>query len=157
MIYMVLFDKLCSYDFVDVALCSILEAIWKSGLYQIVFTYDINCKYWINLSNCISAQNDVQTAPLSVDYQTALQNPQMFLAKVNTWHLGAHIDGCADEHSLRITNNVGTFSGEQVEHPWSQLDSLRWSTREMDAGHWQDVISTHMNNWNFDKLENIGK
>ena len=119
MIYMVLFDKLCSYDFVDVALCSILEAIWKSGLYQIVFTYDINCKYRINLSNRISAQNDVQTAPLSVDYQTALQNPQMFLAKVNTWHLGAHIDECTDEHSLRITNNVGTFSGEQVEHPWS--------------------------------------
>ena len=26
----------------------------------------------------------------------------------------------------------------------------------MGAGHRQDVITTHMNNWNFDKLENIG-
>lgn len=89
--------------------------------------------------------------------QDYLLDPERFLVKVNQWHLGAHIESCADEHSLRTTPNVGRFHGEQIETPWAILDALQYSTREMGAGHRRDVISAHMNHWNDKKKSKIGK
>jgi hypothetical protein len=145
-----------SYHYVDVAIASVLQALWDSGLIRIVFSYDINCKHHINLLRRISAQNALRTNPLSIELQPNVESPTHYLPKVNTWHLHGHIPECSDNFNLRTTPNVGRFTGEQVESPWARLDSLQYTTREMGAGHRRDVISIHMNSWNQEKLYGIG-
>ena len=140
----------------DVAVGSVLQNVWGSGLKRVVFTYDINCKYRINLFNRLSHQNQYCTSALAAHLQEAINDPHRFVPRVNSWHLGGHIPECADDHDLAHTPCVGVMTGEDVEGPWARLDGLQYTTREMGAGHRRDVISVNMNVWNDDKLKHIG-
>lgn len=145
------------YHYVDGAVAAALKKIYNSGLRKAVLSYDIACKYKVNFYLRISTQNKFGTSLLPIEMQEYLLDRDRFLPKVNQWHLGSHIETCADDHSLRTTPNVGRFHGEQVETPWARLDLLQYSTREMNAGHRRDTITAHMNHWNNEKRKKLGE
>ncbi len=48
------------------------------------------------------------------------------------------------------------FQGETAEHPWVELNQLSGTTRQMNAGHREEIITVHNNNWNWKKLIGLG-
>ncbi|KIJ43297.1 hypothetical protein M422DRAFT_170042, partial [Sphaerobolus stellatus SS14] len=45
---------------------------------------------------------------------------------VPKFHLAAHIEGCADNHSFNWTKNVGRTCSKNVESNWASLNGLRF-------------------------------
>lgn len=141
----------------DVAVLQQLQNQWSKGIKRTVFTYDINCKYKINIYN--RATNNPYT-PISEEFKTRLKPSKVskFVEfKINTFHQRGHNPECADEHSIRQTPNVGRMTGEDIEAPWAKLNHLQYSTREMDAGARRDCITSHMIKQNCQKRVGLGK
>jgi hypothetical protein len=147
----------CDYRFylADIAFLNHVNEIWKKGLHRVVFTYDINCKYKLNLSHR-SLQN-IHT-PLDPKFNDRLHYQAGYIAfLVNVFHQRAHNPECADEHSIRNTPNVGMTSGEDVESPWALMNYRQYSLREMGSGGRRDMLNMHLHGWNSEKKRKLGK
>ena len=140
---------------VDVAVLQALQNIWSKGLKRIVMTYDIMCKYKVNL---FSRASNNPWSPLAVEFMNRLKlgAPEL-VKKVNAFHGATHKPECRDEHSIRNTPHVGRMTGEDVESGWAKLNKEQWSSREMDAGGRRDDINTHMETSNYDKIQTMSK
>jgi len=139
----------------DVATLTNFNKIWEQTLNRIVFTYDINCKYKVNLYDR-SVSN--KHSPITHQFQTRLQpSAKKIEFLVNVFHQRAHNPECADEHSIRNTPLVGMMSGEDVESPWAVMNFRQYSLREMGAGARRDALETHIHHWNTKKMLAIGK
>jgi hypothetical protein len=75
---------------------------------------------------------------------------------VDKFHLGSHVEECADNNSLNHAKSVGRFSGELVETPWSEFNQLKYSTREMTFGGRRAVICDAIDAWNWAKIIKMG-
>jgi hypothetical protein len=147
--YTTLFLCIYRYAYVDASLSAPLKYVINSGLKRAVITYDIACQYSVNFFTRIKEYQP----PLFTNEELALlsqKNPEIQWA-VNTYHLGFHVEECADNFSLRHTNSVGRTCGEIVESNWSSLDRIAVSTREMGFGHRIDTLNDVMADWTWRK------
>ncbi|KIO19636.1 hypothetical protein M407DRAFT_30707 [Tulasnella calospora MUT 4182] len=134
---------------VDVAFSGPLNASYQSGLRYFTITYDIACKYGVNFKNrCFD--EDAQKALVPTP------NGDMFAAFcVNKFHQESHEETCSAKNALNYTKFVGRTCGEGVETIWAKLNWVRYSTREMSAGGRREVLSEHLNDWNWQKTIGI--
>jgi hypothetical protein len=129
------------------------EDAFTKLLKRIIWLYDINCKYKVNVyERC----NNNRFAPLSEKYHENLRDEKHLNYYVNVWHGFTHKPECADKHSLRNAEHVGMVTGEEIETGWSSLNHIQYSIREMDAGARQDAITIHMIHLNSRKAKNLG-
>lgn len=142
------------YYIVDVVLLVKLSEIWEQNLVRVVFTYDVNCKYKINLYR--RCQNN-EYSPLPDKFLDRLHpNNDVLAFLVNAFHQNAHNPECADLHAIRNVSHVGRMAGEEVESPWAEFNKNQYSTREMDAGARRDTLDPHMDHHNRLKKEGLG-
>lgn len=135
------------FRYVDVAFASVINIYLLLGILLFGISYDIACKYSIHfLARVVGALL-----------------PEELLHRASTWlrwfvpkfHLGGHQPSCADQFSLNYAKGVGRLHGEHVETVWSDLNPLKYSTREMAPGTRIEVLSDAMNEWNYKKLITI--
>jgi hypothetical protein len=145
----------CSrFDIVDIPFLIQLQREFSSGIKQVIWTYNVNCKYSVNLHSR-SFYNPY--SPLSAIYQDNLKDPNSLLCLVNVWHGNAHKPECADKHSIRNTPNTGMVSGEEVETTWVKPNRKQYEAREMDAGGRQDLMTAVFVENNERKIEGMGR
>lgn len=129
------------FDIVDIPFQCQLQKVYKDGIQNVVWLYDVNCKFKVNSFNrCINNEKPL----LSPEFHKRLKDPQSLRYYVNVWHGFSHKPECADEHSLRNADNVGMVTGEEIESGWARLNHLQYPTREMHAGARADAITIHM-------------
>jgi hypothetical protein len=139
------------FDIVDVPFLIQLQREFSSGIKQVVWMYDVNCKYSVN---CYSRSFTNPYSPLEPLYQDYLKSKVTYL--VNTWHGNAHKPECADKHSLRNTPNTGMVTGEEVETSWPAPNGKQYDAREMDEGGHQDEYTAIFIQHNHQKLDCMG-
>lgn len=141
------------FDVVDVPFQLQLQREYKSGVQQVIWLYDVNCKYKINSwMRCVNNP----FSPLEKEYHDWLKDKKHLRYFINVWHGYSHKPECSDEHGLRNAENVGMVTGEEIETGWAHLNHLQYSTREMDAGARADNITIHMLQINVDKKMAMG-
>ncbi|KAG8930347.1 hypothetical protein FRC01_002908 [Tulasnella sp. 417] len=109
------------------------------GLNTAFLTYDIWCKYSINLENRLAAGNAPSLSDLGLQV----------LGGIPKFHIGAHGAGCYPKYSLNFMKNVGRTHGERVEQAWSDLGRAKYITREMTPGHRKDTLNTMFSHHNW--------
>lgn len=109
-----------------------------------VLTYDVTCKYKINVVDRIKAGElvDDDEIPAKLDL------------KVPVWHQGGHVPSCMGKNSFRTTRNVGRTHGESVESIWEETNPYGFATREMGLGHRIENLSGLYNERNYRKIVN---
>jgi hypothetical protein len=117
-------DAASSYCYVDVAVAGVMNNCLKRDICRIVFSYDIACKYSINFLKRV------------MEYDVKLLDHNKFdlVFLVPKFHLGGHVQTCADKYAFDYTQNVGRMSGKLVETPWAAMNWLQYSTQEMGWG-----------------------
>ena len=118
------------FDIVDVPFLIQLQREFKNGIKQVVWMYDVNCKYSVNLH---SRSFNNPYSPLEPMYQQFLKDSTSLLYLVNVWHGNSHRPQCGDKHSIRNTPNTGMVTGEEVETAWVKPNQKQYDVREMDA------------------------
>lgn len=49
------------------------------------------------------------------------------------------------------------FHGESAESIWAEFNQLGGRTRQMNSGHRHDVLNEHFTDWNWRKMNSLGK
>jgi hypothetical protein len=142
------------YIRVDVPLLTLLQRVYESGINKVLLTYDIACKFGVNLSQ---RHKENPYSPLAEAHTSKLQDDRHFLMKVPTWHGQSHEVACQDRYSLRHTRLAGLETGEQVETNWARTNHLKYTTREQGAGTRRDTITATLNDINKTKIQRLGE
>lgn len=111
-------------------------------LSRIVDSYDINCKYKINL--LARLLQGIFTKDQQVLPEVAFVVPKM--------HLQSHNEICQDNHSLNFILNCARAYGEGIEANWYIMNALQYQAREMTPGHRKETITYHCQEMNWRKL-----
>lgn len=128
--------------------CCVISALKAAkGLNTAFLTYDIWCKYSVNLEK----RFELGGAPSLSELELQL------LGGIPKFHIGAHGSGCYPKHSLNFMTNVGRTHGERVEQAWSVLGKSKYITREMTPGHRKDTLTGMFSHHNWKMLCNDGK
>jgi Kyakuja-Dileera-Zisupton transposase len=143
---------LTRFDIVDVPFLIQLQREFSNGIKQVVWMYDVNCKYSVN---CYSQSFNNPYSPLEPMYQDFLKGNEVSWL-VNHWHGYSHKPECGDKHSLRHTPNTGMVTGEEVETTWPPFNGKQYDAREMDAGGRQDEGTAIIVEHNRKKIEAMG-
>jgi len=115
-------------------------------VYDIKISYDIACKWSINLHDRFEAQHeDVDLSKYSITYL------------VPKFHLPAHGARCQAQYSFNYTHGVGRTHGETVEQEWAYINPVALSTREMGPGARHSALDDSWGGWNWKKLLGLGE
>lgn len=116
-----------------------------NGLEDVIFSYDIACKYSVNfLKRVTTAGIDGEAPLISSEIETMLKITWL----IGKFHLGGHKEECAKKYSFNYNESVGRMSGELVETTWLTFNALKYQTREMGPGPRRELITAAMNFWN---------
>lgn len=107
---------------------------------MIVISYDVMCKYFVNLEKRLSDHGRLQESDIKI------------IGAIPKFHLGNHQQSCVEKMCLNFLEFVGRTHGEMVEQAWAKLGKLKYITREMTPGHRKEVIIYHMSHHNWGKL-----
>lgn len=118
------------------------------GIKDYLITYDIACKFFLHFIDRVQ-KGTFPILPADFDAEIVML--------VNKFHLGGHIDSCADNWSLNYARGVGRFSGEAVESNWAEFNGLQYSTQEMGVGNRIETISDAFADHNWVKAIGLGK
>lgn len=129
-------------------MASVIRDAIDRGIRRLVFSYDSNCSYSVNLFKRLGLDPEFIT-------QKDLKKIRIEFV-IPKFHLGGHKPECADRFSLNYKPNVGRLSGEGVETPWASFNGLQYSAREMSWGNRRDFLNDHLNWWNWMKVTNLG-
>lgn len=116
-----------------------------SGIKDIIFSYDIACKFSINFLERVTG-GPYTLLPADFDELVSV------VWLIGKFHLAGHQEDCKKRFNFNYTKGVGRMSGELVETLWSYFDYLKYQTREMGQGSRQEMLSDAMNAWNWHKL-----
>ena len=139
------------YRNVDVAVAAVLRAAFALGLYNIVFSYDIACKYSINFIQRVMEGTVALLDPELKDFLLAI------VWLIGKFHIGGHQKSCSEKYSFNYTWGVGRMSGELVETIWAEFNWYKYQTKEMTHGGRRDLLSDAFNQFNFAKSINMGE
>lgn len=137
------------FRFVDVAVSTVMQRALEHEL-DIIFSYDIACKYSINFAKRVT-EGDSPLLSYSAD---RLDKDITWL--IGKFHLGAHKPECSEKYSFNYTWGVGRMSGELVETIWADFNFFRHQTKEMTPAARKDTLSDGFNQWNWNKIIQIG-
>lgn len=122
------------------------EYLKRCGVRDIKISYDIACKWSINLHKRFrSSHEDVDLSNFSV---TSL---------VPKFHLPAHGSACQVRYSFNYTPGVGRTHGETVEQEWAYINLAALSTREMGPGARHAALDDSWGGWNWRKTLGLGE
>lgn len=141
---------LCRFAYVDMAMGSVIEQAIADRIRRLVLSYDSMCKY---VKYLIHRLCRIHPALIT---EADLERVELECL-IPKFHLGGHKADCADTFSFNYAKNVGRMSGELVETPWATLNGLQYSTREMGWGNRRDMLTDHMNFWNWRKKIGMGE
>ncbi|KAG9013177.1 hypothetical protein FRB90_006149 [Tulasnella sp. 427] len=111
--------------------CVIAGLKAAQGLNTAFLTYDIWCKYSVNLEKRLALGGAPSFSELELQV----------LGAIPKFHIGAHGSGCYPKYSLNFMSNVGRTHGERVEQAWADLGRAKYITREMTPGHRKDTLN----------------
>lgn len=132
------------YSNMDYILFSALLGI---SLLFVTVLYDIACQYNVNLLT----RMEKLPKRLHLDPKVSLN------AGIPIWHAGAHKESCQAVNALWYCEGVGKTDGEGIEHIWSHLNPMSWSTKEMGEGARHDALEDKIDHHNFGKNINMGE
>ncbi|KAG9010849.1 hypothetical protein FRB90_007598 [Tulasnella sp. 427] len=111
--------------------CCVMAALKAAhGLNTAFLTYDIWCKYSVNLEKHLEAGGMPSFSELELQVLRAIPK----------FHIGAHGAGCYPKYSLNFMENVGRTHGERVEQAWADLGKAKF-TCEMTPGHQKETLT----------------
>lgn len=117
---------------------------------DIIFSYDIACKYSINFLRRVT-EGDV---PLLDSTADEAESKLTWL--IGKFHLGAHKQECTEKYSFNYTWGVGRMSGELVETIWADFNFFRHQSKEMTVAARKDILNDAFNQWNWNKIIHLG-
>ncbi|KAG8937602.1 hypothetical protein FRC00_003551 [Tulasnella sp. 408] len=120
------------------------ENMAAKGLDTVFVTYDIWCKYSINLEKRLAAGGMLSFSDLGLKV----------MGGIPKFHIGGHGAGCFPKYSLDFMPNVGRTHGERVEQAWADLGRAKYITREMTPGHRKDTLHLFFSHRNWKMLCN---
>lgn len=115
------------------------------NIVELVFSYDIACKWSINLATRIREQYPSYTeiidgGRVKITY---------FVPKM---HLPGHGSSCQTKFSFNYAPGVGRTHGETVEQEWAHINGAALATREMGAGARHATLDDNWGGWNWRKI-----
>jgi hypothetical protein len=125
------------------------DALSGSDLTHVCITYDIWCKYSINL-----VKRAVENYPQQ--FTEALRGMHI-RGYVPKFHLPAHGPKCQSIQSLNFAKGVGRLDGEAPERDWAENNELATQTYEMGPGARHSVLDDHFSHLNFRRLNGLRK
>lgn len=148
------FISLSRYAHVDAATAETFRWALRHGILDVIFSYDIACKYSAKfLERVTTAGIDGADPLIPAEIDQMLRITWL----IGKFHLGGHKEECSKKYSFNYNAGVGRMSGELVETIWSTLNALKYQTREMGPGPRREMISDAMNFWNTQKLAKISE
>ena len=112
---------------------------------NIKISYDIACKWSINLLNRFETQHeDVNLSKFSI------------MHLVPKFHLPAHGAKCQAQYLFNYTCGMGRTHGETVEQEWAYINLAALSTQEMGPGARHSALDNSWGGWNWKKLLGLG-
>jgi hypothetical protein len=126
----------------------LLDALSDVLVGKLGITYDIACKYLINLIRRMKEN----FPPAQAD---ALLN-KIVRGFVPKFHLPAHGPTCQTPWSLNYGQNVGRTDGEGVERDWAEMNWLATQTFEMGPGARHQMLNDHFNHANHRRVCGFG-
>lgn len=127
----------------------LMDALGNSDLDQILFTYDIWCKYHINLESRAKA-----SFPPHVVSNFLRMQRRGFVPKL---HLYAHGAACRTIWSLNFHRGVGRLDGKSTERDWAAAVLAAMQTAEMNPGNRHAVLDDHWIDKNFRRVVGLSK
>ena len=137
------------YINIDYALASTLGEDVKSGITDVVITYDIGCRWGINLR---SRLRNYRSAP-----SLNVESLKSFRVAVPKFHLVGHGAPCQAKFNLAYMDGVGMTHGEGVETIWSHSTSLATWSRENGPAARHLILDDHWAGWNWRKYVGLRK
>ena len=128
---------------VDYALASTLSNDVKSGITDVVVTYDIGCQWGKNLARRFS--HYISLPSFDVKSLNSL------CVGVPKFHIFGHGAECQATYNLSYMDGVGMTHGEGVETIWSHSSSLATWSRENGPGARRLILDDHWSGWNWRK------
>ncbi|KIJ23735.1 hypothetical protein M422DRAFT_161437, partial [Sphaerobolus stellatus SS14] len=109
-------------------------------------TYDISCKYRINLEKRMTKH-----FPEVVD----VINEMSFY--IPDMHIKAHQDSCQKRFRRDFGQFTGKCDGEGTERLWAEMNQWAPSLSEMSFGRHHDIVDDNISDWNLRKVLGMGK
>jgi hypothetical protein len=113
---------------------------------ELVLSYDVMCILKPNLVRSFGINHP--------DTVHRLLNTKLLIPVV---HVCDHKELCKYVYAYAYTLGVGRFFGETAEYFWPCLNQFRGQTRQMTNGHRQDTIIHVCSDWNWQKIQRLGK
>jgi hypothetical protein len=123
------------------------EALNDAGVERVCITYDIWCKFHVNLSKRANER-------FEAEFTKGFRN-MIVRGYVPKFHLPAHGPACHTIWSLNYADKAGRLDGEGPEREWAVTNELRRQTMEMGPGHCHGVLNDHINWMNFRRLTRL--
>jgi hypothetical protein len=124
------------------------ETLNDTGLAKVCITYDIFCKYSVNL---------LERAKTYPEHLTRGLREMAVRGYIPKFHLPAHGESCQTRWSLNFADGVGRLDGEAPERNWSENNDLATQTYEMGPGARHSLLDDHFNHRNFRRLNGLRK
>jgi hypothetical protein len=130
----------------DYALCQALKNTMTDNEKRVIFVYDINCQYMVNL-----------TARIKRGAKHLWIKPGLlFMPGIGLFHVHGHRDICFPRFAPTFIPGAGQTDGEILETLWAVLNEVGRTTRTMTLAHRSEVLDAHMLDNNWKKMINMG-
>lgn len=121
-----------------------LSSMKGEDVVEIKLSYDIACRWWINLYSRIR-----EHYPAELQVNGSRVTIVFFVPK---FHLPAHGSSCHTKFSFNFGTGVGRTHGETVEQEWSHINGAALATREMGPGARHAALDDNWGGWNWRKV-----
>ena len=143
------YSHLASYLNMDLALLSTLLPAVRSGITRVLVSYDIGCRWSINLTK--------RLAEYSISSSFKLSSLSYWRVVVPKFHLAGHGKECHLQFNINFTNGAGRMTGEMIESGWAQSGSMAIWTRENGPFASRAILDDHWGSENWRKLRRLRK
>jgi hypothetical protein len=122
----------------DYALCQALKNTMTDNEKRVIFVYDINCQYMVNL-----------TARIKRGAKHLWIKPGLlFMPGIGLFHVHGHRDICFPRFAPTFIPGAGQTDGEILETLWAVLNEVGRTTRTMTLAHRSESGAYHL----YDKI-----
>jgi hypothetical protein len=130
----------------DYALCQALKNTMTGEEKRVIFVYDINCQYMVNLM-----------ARIKRGAKHLWIRPGLLLVPgIGLFHVHGHQETCFPRFAPTFIPGAGQTDGEILETLWAVLNEVGRTTRTMTSAHRSEVLDAHMLDNNWKKMINMG-
>jgi hypothetical protein len=124
-----------------------MECLRGTKLKNVAFSYDIWCKYQVNMAKRIMECFPQKEAADFLNLKRRGLIPKL--------HLYAHGPSCATAYSFNFHPGVGRTDGESTERDWASAVLAALQTAEMNPGARHAVLDDHWIDKNFQRVLNF--